>query len=33
MHTLIVQTEEEYWQLTEIKKEVIVLTITQKEIR
>ena len=33
MYTLIEQTEEEYWQLTEIEKEeAVVLTISQKMI-
>ena len=34
MYTLIVQTEEEYQQLTEIeKKEALVLTISQEQIK
>ena len=34
MYTLIVQSEEEYGQLTEIEKEqAVVLTALQKEIR
>ena len=34
MPTLILQTEEEYWQSTEIEKEeAVVLTESQKKIR